>query len=46
MRLDVQAKFIPARKLYEALAFVAAEPISFNQSLASFLGPHCRRLQS
>src|SRR3546814_18628754 len=30
MRLDVQAKFVPARKLYETLGFVAAEPISFN----------------
>ena len=39
MRLDVQAKFIPARKLYEALGFVAAEPISFNPVPgASFLG--------
>lgn len=39
MRLDVQAKFVPARKLYEALGFVAAEPISFNPvSGASFLG--------
>jgi len=39
MRLDVQAKFVPARKLYEALGFVAAEPISFNPVPgASFLG--------
>ncbi|TWC97202.1 L-amino acid N-acyltransferase YncA [Sphingobium sp. AEW010] len=39
MRLDVQAKFVTARKLYEALGFVAAEPISFNPVPgASFLG--------
>ncbi|MCT2399777.1 GNAT family N-acetyltransferase [Novosphingobium mangrovi (ex Huang et al. 2023)] len=39
MRLDVQAKFIPARKLYEDLGFVAAEPVSFNPVPgASFLG--------
>lgn len=41
MRLDVQAKFVPARKLYETFGFVAAEPISFNPiSGASFLGLH------
>src|SRR3546814_996594 len=41
MRLDVQAKFVPARKLYETLGFVAAEPISFNPVPgASFLGLH------
>lgn len=39
MRLDVQAKFVPARKLYEALGFVEAEPISFNPVPgAAFLG--------
>jgi putative acetyltransferase len=39
MRLDVQAKFIPARRLYGSLGFVAAEPISFNPVPgASFLG--------
>lgn len=39
MRLDVQAKSVPARKLYQALGFVAAEPISFNPFPgASFLG--------
>lgn len=41
MRLDVQAKSVPARKLYEKIGFVAAEPISFNPvSGASFLGLH------
>lgn len=41
MRLDVQAKFVPARRLYETLGFVAADPISFNPVLgASFLGLH------
>lgn len=30
MRLDVQEKFVSARKLYEALGFIAAEPVSFN----------------
>ncbi|EQB32483.1 GNAT family N-acetyltransferase [Sphingobium ummariense] len=41
MRLDVQAKFVPAIKLYEALGFVAAEPVSFNPVPgASFLGLH------
>jgi putative acetyltransferase len=39
MRLDVQAKFIPARRLYESLGFVTAEPVSFNPVPgASFLG--------
>lgn len=39
MRLDVQAKSVSARKLYETLGFVAAEPISFNPVPgASFLG--------
>ena len=39
MRLDVHAKFVPARKLYETLGFAAAEPISFNPVPgASFLG--------
>lgn len=41
MRLDVQAKFIAARKLYEAFGFVAAKPVSFNPIPgASFLGLH------
>lgn len=41
MRLDVQAMFVPARKLYETLGFVSAEPISFNPVPgASFLGLH------
>ena len=39
MRLDVQEKFISARKLYAALGFVPAEPVSFNPVPgASFLG--------
>jgi putative acetyltransferase len=39
MRLDVQAKFLPARKLYADLGFVPAEPVSFNPVPgASFLG--------
>jgi L-amino acid N-acyltransferase YncA len=41
MRLDVQAKFLSARKLYADLGFVPAEPISFNPVAgASFLGLH------
>lgn len=41
MRLDVQEKSVSARKLYTALNFVAAEPISFNPVPgASFLGLH------
>ncbi|EQB07094.1 acetyltransferase [Sphingobium baderi LL03] len=41
MRLDVQEKSVSARKLYETLGFVAAEPISFNPVPgASFLGLH------
>jgi putative acetyltransferase len=41
MRLDVQEKSVSARRLYEALGFVTAEPISFNPvSGASFLGRH------
>ena len=41
MRLDVQAKFLAARKLYADLGFVPAEPISFNPVPgASFLGLH------
>lgn len=41
MRLDVQEKSVSARKLYETLGFIAAEPISFNPVLgASFLGLH------
>lgn len=41
MRLDVQAKFLPARKLYADLGFIPAEPISFNPVPgASFLGLH------
>lgn len=41
MRLDVQEKSVSARRLYEALGFVAAEPISFNPVPgASFLGRH------
>jgi len=39
MRLDVQEKSASARRLYETLGFVAAEPISFNPVPgASFLG--------
>jgi ribosomal protein S18 acetylase RimI-like enzyme len=39
MRLDVQAKALPARKLYADLGFVPAEPITFNPVPdASFLG--------
>lgn len=39
IRLDVQAKFVAARRLYASLGFVAAEPISFNPVPgASFLG--------
>jgi len=39
MRLDVQEKSLPARKLYANLGFVPAEPISFNPvEGASFLG--------
>lgn len=39
MRLDVQEKSVPARRLYETLGFVTAEPISFNPVPgASFLG--------
>lgn len=39
MRLDVQAKSVTARKLYGALGFVPAEPISVNPiEGASFLG--------
>ena len=39
MRLDVQEKSLPARKLYTDLGFVPAEPISFNPvEGASFLG--------
>ncbi|QJU60632.1 GNAT family N-acetyltransferase [Sphingomonas sp. AP4-R1] len=39
MRLDVQAKFVPARMLYHSLGFATAEPISFNPVPgASFLG--------
>ncbi|NML13091.1 GNAT family N-acetyltransferase [Sphingobium sp. AR-3-1] len=41
MRLDVQAKFVAARKLYADFGFVPAEPISFNPVPgASFLGLH------
>lgn len=41
MRLDVQAKSLPARKLYADLGFVPAEPVSFNPVPgASFLGLH------
>jgi len=41
MRLDVQAKFLAARKLYADLGFIPAEPISFNPVAgASFLGLH------
>lgn len=41
MRLDVQAKFVSARKLYERFGFVTAEPVSFNPVAgASFLGLH------
>ncbi len=41
MRLDVQEKSVSARKLYETLGFVAAEPVSFNPVPgASFLGLH------
>jgi ribosomal protein S18 acetylase RimI-like enzyme len=39
MRLDVQEKSFSARRLYKALGFVTAEPISFNPVPgASFLG--------
>jgi putative acetyltransferase len=39
MRLDVMEKYIAARKLYEALGFVDAEPVSYNPVAgASFLG--------
>lgn len=39
MRLDVQEKFVAARKLYETLGFVQADPIAFNPVPgASFLG--------
>jgi GNAT superfamily N-acetyltransferase len=39
MRLDVMEKSAPARKSYEALGFVAADPVSFNPVPgASFLG--------
>lgn len=39
MRLDVQEKSVSARRLYEALGFVTADPISFNPVPgASFLG--------
>ncbi|HSG32965.1 MAG TPA: GNAT family N-acetyltransferase [Sphingomonadaceae bacterium] len=39
MRLDVQEKSVSARRLYDALGFVTAEPISFNPVPgASFLG--------
>jgi len=41
MRLDVQEKSASARRLYKALGFVPAEPISFNPVPgASFLGRH------
>ncbi|SNS97140.1 Acetyltransferase (GNAT) family protein [Sphingopyxis indica] len=41
MRLDVQAKSVSARKLYKALNFTEAEPVSFNPVPgASFLGLH------
>jgi putative acetyltransferase len=41
MRLDVMEAFVAARRLYEALGFVAAEPVSFNPVAgASFLGRH------
>lgn len=41
MRLDVQEKSVAARRLYEALDFVTADPISFNPVPgASFLGRH------
>jgi GNAT superfamily N-acetyltransferase len=39
MRLDVQAKSVAARKLYQAFKFTDAEPVSFNPVPgASFLG--------
>jgi putative acetyltransferase len=39
MRLDVMEKSASARKLYEAIGFVAADPVSFNPVPgASFLG--------
>jgi putative acetyltransferase len=41
MRLDVQAKFTAARRLYAALGFVPAEPVAFNPVPgAAFLGLH------
>jgi putative acetyltransferase len=39
MRLDVLAEFRSARKIYQSLGFVAAEPVSFNPVPdTSFLG--------
>lgn len=39
MRLDVMEKFVAARRLYAALGFVAAAPVSFNPVPgAAFLG--------
>jgi len=41
MRLDVMEKSVPARMLYAAFGFVAAEPVSFNPAAgAAFLGLH------
>lgn len=41
MRLDVQQRSVAARRLYRALGFVPADPISFNPVPgASFLGLH------
>ena len=41
MRLDVMKKSLSARKLYKAVGFVAAQPISYNPAPgASFLGLH------
>jgi ribosomal protein S18 acetylase RimI-like enzyme len=41
MRLDVQAKSVSARALYQSFGFVAAQPIAFNPVPgASFLGLH------
>jgi len=43
MRLDVQAKFVPARKLYEALGFVAASRFpSIRSPARRFSASTCR----
>lgn len=41
MRLDVQEKFLAARRMYAVFGFVPAEPVSYNPVPgASFLGLH------